>query len=375
MIATTLAAAVLAAAAPQGHPCRAPLAHGPAVPAPIVLWTSCGGFRLALDGQVSRLPRHWLAKHGSGTGRRYGAHLDIRRTHTGRFLLLLHGRRVWRSTGLYPRDGGSVAFGPNAFAFASYRRGVFVTDLHGAERLVVRGRGLFPYSFTSRGDLIVTGARTIALVSPTGTTLRRFPYRLQNGYAFDERTDTLYYVTPAGRLAAARGMRVQLKRTLAHVDGMLSIARPNLLVFSGPHSITATRRDGAVIAKAEWSSSHLYSDAGVSVSPDGRSFAFRLSDARPGAPSSTATVYLLTAGAGRAQPIYRHHLGPSGCAVGANLAWHGSSSLLYSSSDGTLAILGTRTRAAIDLTSLATTLPHRSTAERALAGWRSDFRA
>jgi WD40 repeat protein len=339
-----------------------------------VLWTSCGSFRLAPDGQVSRLPRHWLANHGSGTGRRYGAHLDIRRTHAGGFLLLLRGHVVWRSTGLYPGDGGGVDFGPHSFAFASYRRGVFLTDLHGAERLVARGRGLYPYSFTSSGDLIVAGARSITLVSPTGTFLRRFHYRPRNGYGFDEQTDTLYYVTPTGRLAAAHGTHVELKRTLARIDGMLGVARPHLLVFSGAHSITATSRDGTVIAKAQWRSSHLNSDAGVAVSSDGRSFAFRLSDARPGSRSSTATVYLLRAGASLAQAIYRQHLGPSGCAVGAGFSWHGSS-LLYSSSDGTLAILDSGTHAATDLASLAKTLPHRSTAERALAAWRSDFRS
>src|SRR6266436_2368869 len=74
MIATLLVAAALGAAPPDAHPCRTPLPHGPAVPSPIVLWTSCGGFRLAPDGRVSRLPRRWLAKQGSGTGRRYGAH-------------------------------------------------------------------------------------------------------------------------------------------------------------------------------------------------------------------------------------------------------------------------------------------------------------
>jgi hypothetical protein len=372
MIATLLAATALAAPPAHAHPCRAPLPHGPAVPAPVVLWTSCGSFRLAPDGRVSRLPRRWLAERAGGTGRRYGAHLDIRRTHTGRFLLLLHGRVVWRSTGLYPGDGGGVAFGPHSFAFASYRRGVFLTDLHGAEQLVARGRGLYPYGFTSRGDLIVTRAHTITLVSPTGTIMRRFRYRPQNGYGFDEQTDTLYYVTPTGRLATVQGTRVLLERSLLHVDGMLSVARPNLLVFSCPTSITTTSRDGAVIAKADWSSSQLNSDAGVSVSADGRSFAFRLSDARPGARSSTATVYLLRARASQAQAVYRHHLGPSGCAVGAGLSWHGQN-LLYSSTDGTLAILNTRTHATISLNSLAKALPRRSDAERASAEWRSNL--
>ena len=229
MVATMFAAAALAAATPPAHPCRAPLPRGPGVPAPIVLWTSCGGFQLVPDGRVSRLPRHWLAEHGSGIGRRYGAHLDIRRTRSGRFLLLRKSRLVWRSSGLYPGDGGAVAFGPHAFAFASYRHGVYLTDLHGAERLVARGRGLYPYSFTSSRDLIVTGAHTIALISPSGAILRRFHYRPRNGYGFDEQTNTLYYVTPAGRLATAQGTHSKLERSLAHVDRMLNLARPDLL--------------------------------------------------------------------------------------------------------------------------------------------------
>jgi hypothetical protein len=373
MVATILAAATLVAAAPQPHPCGAPLPHGPAVPAPIVLWTSCGSFRLAQDGQLSALPRHWLALHGSGTGRRYGANLDVRRTRLGRFLVLLHGRVVWRSARLYPRDGGSVAFGPHALAFASYRRGIFLTNLHGAERLVEPGRGLYPYSFTSNGDLIVTGSRTIRLISPDGATLRRFTYRPRNGYSFDEQTDNLYFVTPAGRLATAHGTRITFGRALAQLYGMLTVARPNLFVFFGAHSITATKRDGTVIAKAQWKAHQLSSDSGVAVSLDGNAFAFRLSDAHPGSRSSTAAVYLLRAGSSRARAIYRHRLGPSGCAVGANLSWQGTN-VLYSSSDGTLAILDTRTGAAADLTTLARTLPHRATAERAHASWRRDFR-
>lgn len=64
--------------------------------------------------------------HGSGAGRRHGAQLDIRRIRTGRFLILRRGRVVWRSANLYPRDGDGIAFGPHAFAFASYRHGISV---------------------------------------------------------------------------------------------------------------------------------------------------------------------------------------------------------------------------------------------------------
>jgi hypothetical protein len=373
MVASVVASAALALTAPLAHPCRAALPTGQHVPAPIVLWTSCGAFRLSQAGVITQLPRHWLAKHGSGTGRRYGAQVDIRRTRPGRFLLRLRGRVLWRSANLYPRDGGSVAFGPHAFAFASYRNGIYLTNLRAAERLVLSGRGLYPYSFTRSGDLIVTGQRTITLVSRAGTILRRFRYRSRNGYGFDEQNDTLYYVTPAGRLAAVHGMHKVLQRSMAQVGGMLTVARPNLLVFSGPHSITATTRAGALVASAHWANRRLNSDAGVAVSPDGRSFAFRLSDARPGSRSSIATVYLLHAGANTAQPIYHHLLGPTGCASGANFGWHGQN-LLYSSSDGTLTVLDTLTAAATNLTTLAARFPHRSAGERALAAWRSDFR-
>src|ERR687884_2252491 len=158
----------LVAVAVATHPCRSALPRGPAVPAAIVLRTSCGAFRLGPDGRVTRLPRRWLARHSGGTGRRYGADLQLRPTRTGRIVVLRRGRLLWRSTGRYPRDGGDVAFGPHAFAFASYRRGVFLTDLGRPERLVVRGRGLYPFGFLRDGELLVTSSRSIAVVSRGG---------------------------------------------------------------------------------------------------------------------------------------------------------------------------------------------------------------
>ena len=61
-----------------------------------------------------------------------------RRNSAGAYFLLRHGHLVWRSHDLYPNDGSSIAFGPHSFAFASYRRGVFLTNLDGPERLVLR---------------------------------------------------------------------------------------------------------------------------------------------------------------------------------------------------------------------------------------------
>jgi len=96
---------------------------------------------------------------------------------------------VWRSRGLYPNDGAGVAFGPHAFAFASFRRGVFVTDLRSPERLVVGGRGHYPYEFTRDGRLVVTSGRAITVVSPGGEAVRGYAYRARNGITFDAESE------------------------------------------------------------------------------------------------------------------------------------------------------------------------------------------
>jgi hypothetical protein len=343
-------------------PCRAPLPRAPALPAPVVAWSSCGAFRVGTDGVVTRLPRHWLARHGGGTGRRWEAKLDIRRNRPGRYVLVRGGRVVWRSHGLYPNDGGSVAFGPGLFAFASYRRGVFLTDLRHGERLVARGRALYPLDFMDDGDLVVAAGHALGLVSPDGRTVRRFRFRHRNSFAFDERSGTLFFVTPGGRLASLHDRQLRLGRSVSAVGGQVSTPARGLVVFGGDRTIVVTRTDGSVIARTRWRSSAAGSDSGVSVSPDGRAFAFRLVKGR------NATLHLLRAGATAAETLYRHRLGPSGCAVGANLSWHGRF-LLYVSTDGRRAIVDTATRAVIDLTRLAVALP----GERASIAWASDF--
>jgi hypothetical protein len=338
------------------------------------MWTSCGAFRLGPDGIVSRLPRHWLAAHGGGTGRRWGATLGLRRNRAGRYILLERKRVIWRSRSLYPNDGGSATFGPHTFAFASYRRGIFLTDLESRERLVVRGRGLFPYAFTNAGNLIVSGrGETLWLVSPAGAILRRFHYRRRNGFSFEERTDSLYFVTPRGILARARGARVELLNPLPRVDGTISAPAPNLLAFTGAHTITVTKRNGTVVARTAWHGPRLGADSGVSASSDGSAVSFRLSDGYPGAKSGTATVYVLRSGHGHAQALYTHHLGASGCAVGGNLSWHGRW-LLYRSYDGRIAAIDTEAATVRDLTHLMRSLSRHSASAGAGAAWVSDFR-
>jgi hypothetical protein len=276
----------------------------------------------------------------------------IRRTHPGRFIVLrLHrtpaGRLtrtlIWRSSGSYFNTGDDVALGPHRLAFNDYYHGLYLTDLRRPERLVVRGRGLYPIGFTGAGDLMVAGSgHPISVVAPDGRLIRRYSYRPRGGFASDYQTDTLYFVEPDGRLAAAHGAHLRLLRPLTGIEGQIEFTPPGKLVFNGQSSVTITSLAGRLIARARWPRTPIdNSDSGLSVSPDGRSFAFRLSNAHPGAHHGEAVVYALHAGQSQARAIYRHRLGSSGCVVGAGMEWHGRY-LLYSSTDGQQAVLDTR---------------------------------
>jgi hypothetical protein len=336
----------------------------------MVAWTSCGAFAIARDGTVTHLPRHWPARHSGGTGRRWGADINVRRDRLGDFFLLRRGRLLWRSHARYPADGGSIAFGPGEFAFASYRRGIFITNLQGSEHLVLAGRGLYPYTFTANGDLIVTGGRTIRVLSRAGHVERRLTYRAWNGYAFDEQKEALYLVTPRGRLATLIDRRVVVARRVRS-NGILSLDR-GVLTFVDAHAITITTRDGRPIAHARWSG-RVRADSGVAVAPSGKAFAYRLSDAYPGAHSGHATVLLLRAGGSQPHVVYRHRLGPSGCTTGAGFSWN-RETILYSSADGARVLINAGTGQSIDLAAVALALPHRSPAERASFEWKADVR-
>jgi hypothetical protein len=364
-----------ATAAPETSPCRVTSLRGPSVPAPIVLRTSCGGFRLAPDGTITRVPRGWFAARTGGTGRRYGADLTIKRTRPGQVILLRRSRVVWRSSSLYRNDGGDVAFGPGAFAFASYRRGIFTTDLERPERLIMRGVGLFPLAFLADGTLLVTRRGTITLLSQEGSVLRRYRYRGKNSFAFDQQTESLFFVTPRRILVRARGTDVDVVRPLHGLDGWISLLGGDHLVFYDDQAVAVTRRDGSLLARAGWSRSTGWSlDSGLSASPDGRTFAFRLTKGhRAGRPGGAAVIYLVRARQTEAHAVYRHRLADSGCAVGASLTWHGGS-LLYSSTDGHVAVLEPRHDRARSLAEITAMLPRRVRGEKVTAYWASDFR-
>ncbi len=369
------ALALLVTHAAHADPCAAPPPRGPAVPAPIVLSTDCGWFRLETGGAVSRLPIDWLAKQNRAWRQRHGDGLTTRRTHAGRYLVVRRGRVVWRSAGLYYNEAGSIALGPRAFAFDSYgRRGVFLTDLRGPERLVLRGRGLYPIDFTDQGYLLVSGRRTITVLSPAGKVVRRYRYRHSSSFSFDLQTRTLYFVAPDGMLSAVRGPAVRRIRRIG-AQGAISTLGRRLLVFTAQRHVAILRRDGSFVAQAGWRGARRELDAGVVTSDDGRAFAFRVTSSRPGARNSPAFVYLLRAGESRAHVVYRHRIGQAGCGTSGSLSWH-RSALLYRSVDGTgpsEAMILAPDRSRTTLTPLLRALPRIAPATPGNVFWATDF--
>jgi hypothetical protein len=375
-LATAVAALALSAATgaqhAPAHPCRASLPHGPSVPASIILWSSCGVFRLESDGHVTRLDRHWLAHHGSGTGRRYGADLRVRRTRDGAMILQRGGRTIWRTRRLHPH-GGDVAFGPGVFAFTSYFRGIYVTDLHGPERLVAPGRGLYVLDFTRRGLLLVVGRHMLTVVARSGRLLRRYAYAPERGLGFDEEADTLYFVTPRAMLAeAAHGTRLRLLRRVAAQDGYMSVVDPRLLVWYGRRSITVTDRVGTSIASTHWLSALGNADLGLTASSDGRFFAYRLSTAEREGPVDSR-LFVLRPAETHGRLVLRHRLGGVGCGVPGHMSWHGPDLLYDFGNDDRLAVLDARSGGWTKLTALARSIPRRFPADTVDAAWASGF--
>jgi hypothetical protein len=350
------------------HPCLLPPGHGLRLPAPIVATTDCGAFLANTDGTVERLPRHWLNRHGGGTGRTYGARLQVR-FEDRRILLEIGGRVVWRAARVYKDYGGQLAFGPRGrFAFTTYYHGLYLTRRPARERLVLRGKGLYPVGFTPRGDILVAlpGTR-LWLLDGSGRVVRRIRYHGRNGFAFDERSGTLRWVTPRLRLATLAGRRIELGRRIWS-RGSLWLQPGGLLAFSDERSFLVLRPDGQRIAGLRLATGML--DSAFTGTPDGARFAFRVrtGNARVGAPIA---VEVLPAGSGTPRILYRHRLKSVGCANGAGFAWHGHE-LLYTSSDGARVLIDTDTGAVLDLGALARALPHRGSSVS--FAWRADYR-
>jgi hypothetical protein len=193
---------------------------------------------------------------------------------------------------------------------------------------VLHGRFISPVGFTPRGELLVSGRRSIVVLSPAGAVVRRLRFRRSSSFAFDEPTGTVYFVTPKGMLTAAHGSDVR-RIGRAPDRGGLSVLDQRFLAFTAPGHLAVVRRDGgSLVASASWRGARSQIDSGIAVSDDGKLFAFR-------APSNPgwAFVYFLRAGEHRARRVYRHRFKQVGCGYTASVELHGST-LLYRSDAG-----------------------------------------
>lgn len=376
-----LAAVVLALFPHAAHPCLSALPRGPAVPAPLVLHTSCGWYEHDPTGRTFRLPNHWGAVHGVGTGRRYGAQLDVGCLRTHHVCLTLHGWLVWRSRHAYPSYGGDLAFGPHEFAFSDYDHGVYLTDLRHPERLVVSGRDIYPDDFTRNGDLVVVAHRVLVIVSRNGRVVGVRRFRTTNGYAFDRRSDVYAFVTADGRLATLHDRRVRLGPIVSRL-GRLSVVAEGVVAFTRPGRLTLMREDGAPIASAAWDAREETLVVGPNGSPGGRSFVYELVRATPrpprfAVPSGPATLYVLRPGDRGGHVVLRRWRAPAECVEGGACAdgfdWNGRF-FLYRPGDGHVGVVDSATGRLIDLTRFDRSLPRLGgRAEQAAIAWKRDF--
>ena len=358
-------AAAAAVAAPLAG-CDRPLPQGPVVPAPIVLRTACGGFLLRRDGRVERRSPRWLREHRGNPPQPYADGREVGVNARGNVVVRRAGVRVWRAAGVH--RGITPAFGPGgSLAFGAYGQGVYLTDLRSRERLVVREPYAWPLAFGADGHLVVRTGRGLVILRPGGSVQRRVAYRVGHGAVVDPASSRVYVVAPGAVLTAVDGAHVARLGRLAGVRGWLTAVRGGRAVFQERSAVSVWDVRGRVVARAGWPR-RLGADSGLSVAPDGRSVAFRLSDARAGAAFATARIRVLDMATGRAREIYRHRFGPVGCGVGGNLWWHGRA-LLYGTYDGHVAVLDVDGGRPIHLTQLLRALSPAGAPGSVSASW------
>ena len=320
-----------------GGRCAQALPHAPVVPAPIVVTTRCGRFRIQPGGDVVyKGPRTLPVPKGSSyfmdlTWWRFSRH----------HLLIGRGlKELWRSHDRYSAKGsiGRIVLGGRELSL-SYGGRLYVAPYGGPERLLARGED--PVAFFS-GTLLTWRARDWALVL-------RGSGRVVVPHAYDPEWDrasgTVVFRT-GRRLRAFDGVRV---RELANRYELGVRGVPVVELLGGSVSIHDMRRiavvdyEGRLLASAQLPKRHSRLD-GVSSSVvsnrRGTLFAFTAANRARG----VETVYVLRAGTTRALPRFDAPTGFSGCGYTASLAWHGRW-LLYSNGEPGAAVADSAGRA------------------------------
>jgi hypothetical protein len=329
----TLVAAAATGGQAQGvnGRCAQALPRGVAVPAPIVVTTRCGRFRIQPGGDVVYKGRRTLpVPKGSSYFMDYTWY-RLSRHH----LLIGRGlKQLWRSRNRYRTMGwiGRIVLGGRELSF-SYGGRLYVAPYGGAERVLARGED--PVAFFS-GRLLTWRIHGFGLVL-------RGPGTVVVPHAVDPQWDWASGVVvfrTGHRLRAFDGVRTwQLANRYAlGVRGM-----PVVELLGGLVSIHDARRiavlnyEGRLIASAPLPRRRARADAvssSVVSNRAGTAVAFTATHHARG----VETVYVLPAGASRAIARFDRRTDFAGCGSSASVAWHGRW-LLYSNSEPTAAVV------------------------------------
>ena len=373
-----LGALVALAGAPSADArgCPRTTAAGPRLPAPILLVTGCGAYRVDRDGRVSvahavdPVPR-WA--HGAL------GHPD-RQTwvaHANRLLQVYRaGRLLWQSH----VTGGSdeVAIGHQRIVFTSYGRGeepaVWLARLDGREHEVARGEAIVGWT---RAGLVTQHVWDLRLRARDGRLLRRIG-TARGAYRDPTRGDVVL-VTRDGRVVRTDGLR---DRTIADLDtlgyarqswlsllpnGLLQVTSANRVLFVGADG---ERFASAALARPTKSRPGAMIVGDILRLPARDRLLFVVSRRAVRGPG-TETVFRLDRGHRVPRPLFSARGQWVTCGEWATLSirrrW-----ILYASSEGTLAIVDPlHARRAINLSGLVRRLsPRRPTPDDYLkASW------
>jgi hypothetical protein len=332
--------------------CAQALPRGVKVPAPIVVTTRCGRFRLQARG--------WVVYKGARTlpvpkGSNYFPDLTWYRLSRGRHLLIGRGlEQLWRSHRRYPagRRGyvGGVVLGVRKLSF-NYSGRLYVARYGGREHLVARGE--VPVALLS-GQLLSWRVHGFALVlRGAGTVV--VPHAVEPRW---DREAGMVVFRTGRRLRAFDGRRVRLlaNRYALGVKGN-PVVEPlgQFVLLHDRRRLVLVGYEGRVVAAAPLPKPRTQDDVVSSaVVSNGAGTAVAFTATRRW--NSRETVYMLRAGARRARAVFSARPDIGGCGYAASLAWHGRW-LLYSSGDQRIVVIDGAGQTNVDLSRVVARLP------------------
>ena len=376
--AVAILAAVAMLAAGSGHaggpaasPCQSALPRTRLdLPAPVIVTTNCGRFRLGPAGRVVYLgPRTLPVPRGAS----YWADLTWTRFARGHLLVGRGHQQLWRSHRTYPHtypaNIGVVVLGRHELAFSYYRgrRPLLYLARYGANERALTG-GELPLVFLRSGEFVTWRDRGGALVLRTasGRVERLIAPHAANPLV-DRRGTILFRV--ADRLRVFDGHRV---RSLASLRSLGLTGQPliellgRLVAIRNERLLVVLDLDGRRLASTRLPQRRRPVDmvsSPVVANPAGTAVAFAAARGTTAYGSrGRETVYLLRAGEHQARPLYSEPLQFKGCERAANLAWH-DHWLLYSATEERAALIDSSLQARpVELSNLIARLPgaHRS---------------